>query len=82
MPVSDIKEKGGAKLLEIYGGSLNKTLRSIYPYHHWEHWKFSDLPNNALSDRSQIQQIPIANPHRMLFDALAQKLGIDQLETV
>ncbi len=31
---------GGSTILKPYGFSLYKALRSVYPHHQWESWKF------------------------------------------
>lgn len=65
-----IATEGGKALLNLYGGSLVKALRSVYPYYIWRVWNFKHLPFAYWDDFKH---------HRQLFDSIADELGINEL---
>eukprot|EP01126_Amoeba_proteus_P044775 TRINITY_DN4995_c0_g1_i1.p1 TRINITY_DN4995_c0_g1~~TRINITY_DN4995_c0_g1_i1.p1 ORF type:complete len:353 (-),score=54.94 TRINITY_DN4995_c0_g1_i1:62-1120(-) len=46
-------------LRRYYGGSLYATLRSVYPYHKWEGWRFSRRPNYLWRTPPKLDPNPI-----------------------
>ncbi len=46
----DVYEKGGAMVLRLYGDSLFKALKAIYPEFNWEPWKFTTVSKGFWED--------------------------------
>ncbi len=41
---ADVEREGGGPVLNVYGGSLSKMLRAVYPEQNWQLWKFKVVP--------------------------------------
>jgi hypothetical protein len=61
-------------VLNYYGGSLASALRSIYPEHTWEDWKFNRAPSHYW-ENVDIESL------RSFVDDLAVKLGITDVKS-
>ena len=46
----DLTKRSGKGLLDMYGGSLCKILKSVYPDREWKHWKFEGTPLEVFKD--------------------------------
>jgi len=63
----DLVKYGGGTILRQYANSPIRTLKTIYPDHNWEEWKFTQVPANFWKDM---------NNQRSFFESLAKKLNI------
>mmetsp|Transcript_3386 Transcript_3386/g.4649 ORF Transcript_3386/g.4649 Transcript_3386/m.4649 type:complete len:383 (+) Transcript_3386:107-1255(+) len=66
-----LKKNGGSGLLAQYGGSVFKTISSVYPEHKWLPWKLGYVPMNYWSSKEN---------RRLYFDWLGAHLGVKHLD--
>ncbi len=65
--VKDVKQRGGAALVNYYNGSLTALLRSVYPQHNWEATKFNRMPRHYW---------PIPENQQQFMRSIASKYNI------
>ena len=69
---ADVDKKGGCGLLiNYYGGSIIKALKTVYPEISWQIWKFDQVPRGYWNDMKN---------QRDFFDWLAKQLELRKPE--
>eukprot|EP01114_Cavostelium_apophysatum_P014359 TRINITY_DN3702_c0_g1_i1.p1 TRINITY_DN3702_c0_g1~~TRINITY_DN3702_c0_g1_i1.p1 ORF type:complete len:614 (+),score=148.50 TRINITY_DN3702_c0_g1_i1:97-1938(+) len=68
---AQIEQLGGGSLLKIYDGDIGAALRSAYPEHRWEEWRFDKLPKDFAENHPRV---------KAMIAWGAQKLGVKQLD--
>ncbi len=67
----DIQDRGGATLLNLYGGSLYRMLIALLSEFKWKAWQFPQVPKGFWS---------VLPNQRHYFDVIGEQLGISTLE--
>ena len=55
--IKDFSSNGGGGLLGKFGNSTYALLRSAYPEHSWEPWRFTIIPRQALKNAGERQNV-------------------------
>eukprot|EP01027_Heterolobosea_sp_BB2_P000282 GEZU01000413.1.p1 GENE.GEZU01000413.1~~GEZU01000413.1.p1 ORF type:complete len:468 (+),score=89.89 GEZU01000413.1:405-1808(+) len=53
---TQLQERGGSGLLSFFGGSLLRLLRTVYPEHKWQAWKFARIGVDASEDEITLHE--------------------------
>ncbi len=55
--ISQVLKHGGAGLLNHHKGSIIRALRTVYPEHGWNLWRFSSrAPHNATKSKTHFSK--------------------------
>ena len=67
----DITKNGGISLMKYYNSSPSRALRTVFPEHHWQLWRFKKTPNGYWKKEGT---------HKEFFDWLQIQLGIKEMD--
>ena len=71
IPMKDLQDRIGFRLLSMYWGSLIQALQTIYPDHPWDITKLHKVSKGYWND---------INNQRKLFDSIGRRIGIERLD--